>query len=334
MPAAPPPRVDVAEWAAVAAPWAALVRASLPPAAPFVTPQFLGAWVEAFDAADRVRLRTVREGETLVGVLPLQRLDADRVGFLGDPNVFDYMDLVAAPGAEAAVIAALLDTLDADGVRHADLWGLAAGSFTLARLPEAARARGWQVAAETEAVCPIVPLAPTWETYLAGLKGKQRREVRRKLRNLLEFGARVDYEVVDDPAAIRAHLPAFLRLMTDSRGDKAAFLTEQMAAFFHLLVSRLAPEGWVRFVFLLLNGERVAAVLAFPRGDSLLLYNSGYDPAYRDRSVGLASKVICVRDAIDRGMASVNFLRGDEDYKMQLGGRAEPVTRLRLQRAP
>lgn len=120
--------------------------------------------------------------------------------------------------------------------------------------------------------------------------------------------------------------------MADSRGDKADFLTEQMAAFFHTLVGRLAPERLLRLYFLLVDGKRVAAVLTLLQDGTVLAYNSGYDPAYRDLSVGIASKIFLIRDSIERGLSALNFLRGDEEYKFQLGGQATGVKCLTISR--
>ena len=318
-------------WEALSDPWAALHRAARPAAGPFTRPEFLSAWWDAFHDDARLDLQALYAGDALVGVLPLQRREA-ALAFVGHPDVCDYGDLLAAPGREADVIEAFLAHLDADPAAEVDLHGLPEGSATLALLPPAARARGWTVVAEQEAVCPVVRLAPTWEAYLDTLKGKHRHEVRRKLRNLLDGGAAVDLEVVDDPPAIVEALPLFLRQMVDSRGDKAEFMTEQMATFFHGLVARMAPAGLLRLHFLLVDGQRAAGVLALLGPDRLLLYNSGYDPAARHLSVGMAAKVFCLRDAVDRGLAAVDFLRGAEAYKFQLGGRPSPVTRLRLRR--
>lgn len=73
-------------------------------------------------------------------------------------------------------------------------------------------------------------------------------------------------------------------------------------------------------------------VLCFVARNQLLLYNSGYAPKFRELSAGLASKALCIRDAVERGMSSVNFLRGDEAYKYELGGRDAVVRTLRLRR--
>ena len=326
-----PVEVQREPWDALAEDWLALYRRVQPPAGPFVTPFFQSSWWDVFDGAPEPHLLSVRDGTKLIGVAPLA-WDGGAMAFLGDHNVSDYMDLLAAPGREAEVVEAVLDRFDTDAVPQADLRGLTESSATLRCLPAAARLRGWSVHAETEAVCPTITLAADWDRYVAGLRGRYRREVRRKLRNLVDGGARVGLDVVEGADGIMAGLPTLLTFMSESRDDKAAFLTEQMAAFFHTLVSRLAPTGMLRLFFLQLDGARVAAVLCFVHNEQLLMYNSGYDPQYRDLAVGLASKVLCLRDAIARGMTAVNFLRGEEDYKYQLGGRPVPVTRLRLSR--
>lgn len=325
-----------ADWDALGPEWLALQARACPPAGAFATPQFQAAWWNAFAHAGKgsdfaVDLRAVRDGDELVGVLPLMRRDGC-VRLIGDSGVCDYMDLVAAPGREGEVVAALLDYLQAGAAREVELPGLPDGSCSLTLLPEAAAARGWTVEAEPEAVCPVIQLAPDWDGYLDGIKTRHRREVRRKMRNLLDGGAQVALEAVDEPGAIAEALPRFLELMAGSRGDKAEFLTERMSAFFHAIAGRMGPANLLRLYFFQVDGKRVAAVLCFLADGELQMYNSGYDPEYRELSVGLASNVFVVRDAIERGLQRVNFLRGEEPYKFQLGARPTSVTRLRLRR--
>jgi CelD/BcsL family acetyltransferase involved in cellulose biosynthesis len=324
-------RVESADWESLNGAWAALYDEARPVAGPFVTSEFLSAWWGVFGEGRELDLSAVRKDDSLIGVLPLQRHDG-AVKLLGDFEICDYMDVLAAPGSEEAVVEALLDRLDALASPRVDLRGLAEGSSTLALLPERAVQRGWAVEREEEAVCPVVPIPGDWESYVTGLRRKYRHEVRRKLRNLRSGKAVVDIEVVSDPETLRERLPDFLRMMTTSRGDKAEFMTQQMATFFHALVDRLAPGRHLQMYFLLLDGKRVATVLCFLCQGQLMLYNSGYDPDFRALSVGIASKVFCMREAIESGLEAVNFLRGDEEYKFQLGAKASPVTRLVLTR--
>ena len=327
---------ESADWAALASngladEWRALFAEAQPPAGPFVTPEFQTAWWDIFRPGGSPDLTVVREDGRLVGVVPLQVNDGT-VGLVGDFEVCDYMDILAAPDYEEAVVAVMLDRLEALGSRGADLRGFASGSATLRLLPAMAKVRGWQVEEQQEAVCPIVELPDDWESYTSGLRSRYRREVRRKLRNLRDGKAKVEIEVIREADAVRERLPDFLTMMTTSRGDKAEFMTEQMATFFRALVESLALHGRIQLYFLRLDGKPVATVLCFVCCGQLMLYNSGYDPDYRAFSVGIASKVFCVREAIEEGRRAVNFLRGEEEYKFQMGAEAAPVTRLILSR--
>ena len=70
-------------------------------------------------------------------------------------------------------------------------------------------------------------------------------------------------------------------------------------------------------------------LLGFDHGDRLNLYNSGYDPAYRDLSVGLICKAYCIGETIERGMR-YDFLKGREVYKHRLGAREVPIRSARI----
>ena len=62
------------------------------------------------------------------------------------------------------------------------------------------------------------------------------------------------------------------------------------------------------------------------------MYNSGYDPEFSSFSVGLVSKAMCLQWAIEHGKSSVDFLRGNEAYKYDLGARDQQVHRLLVRR--
>ena len=129
-----------------------------------------------------------------------------------------------------------------------------------------------------------------------------------------------------------AALDDFLRLYRESRSDKAAFMTEQMERFFRAIISALAAEGKVELIFLNLGGVRAAAVLCFCAGEESLLYNNGYDPNYAYLSVGLLSKALALRKAIEEGKRRFDFLRGHEPYKYDLGAKDVSVYRCTVRR--
>ena len=123
----------------------------------------------------------------------------------------------------------------------------------------------------------------------------------------------------------------FLRLFRRNRADKAAFMDARTEGFFRGLAGRL-PE--TRIGLLRVDGPVAAAVWCFDHGRTRYLYNSAYDADYSRLSVGLACKLLSIRDAIERGLATYDFLKGNEAYKHRLGGAPVPLVRCRIDLRP
>lgn len=314
----------------IAPEWAAL-HASISGATPFTHPAWHAVWLRHFGAASMPVFLSIRAEDELVGVAAL---DMEREGAraLGDHNVRDYAGPLVKPGAEVAVAAGLLEWLAEDLTPALDLWGMPGDSSLVEAFNVAAAGMGWNFASEPEANCPRVALPGDFETYIAGLTKHDRHEVRRKLRNLAGAGT-VSFSTATSREDVDAGMDRFLELMRLSRGDKDAFLTPIMEAFFRDLAGSFAALGMLRLSTLSLDGTSTAMLLAFENGDTTFLYNSGYDPAFSHLAVGLLSKVLAIQDAIERGKTVFDFLRGDETYKRDLGGVPLPVVTLHLEQS-
>jgi len=296
----------------------------------FASPTWLRVWWDVFGAGRELILLSVRRDGELVGVVPLMRED-DRLRFAGDTEICDYMDLIVLPGEEEAVLSAALRSLGEEPWRELTLWAVPEGSPTIDALKRLAAKLGFSVEVEMEDVCPQIELPAAWDDFLAGLGKKDRHELRRKLRKLSQ-GGEVGLEALVEAVEIEAAFDDFLRLYRESRTDKAAFMTEQMETFMRRMVAAMAAEGRIELIFLSLGGVRAAGVLCFREDGETLLYNSGYDPAYAYLSVGLLSKALALRKAIEEGKKRFDFLRGPEPYKYDLGARDLAVYRCTVRR--
>lgn len=309
--------------------WSALLKDS-PEGHVFLGPSWLRAWLHVFGNGAALHVWAVREDGRLLGVGAFIA-DGDRLVLAGDPETWDYAGIVAAPGQESDVTRALVDHVARQGWREIVLWGLDERSEICRRLPEIAADCGYDIRCEEEAVCPTVDLPGSWDEYLVSLGKKPRHELRRKMRRFAESGnGEGDVVALTRPEDIAAAMPDFIRLHVESREDKAAFMTPQMEHFFQHITADLAQEGAIRLYFVERDGDRVASILCLDAGDSLLLYNSGYDPRFAHASAGLVSKALCLREAIATGKRRINFLRGAERYKYELGGHDERVLRCTL----
>jgi CelD/BcsL family acetyltransferase involved in cellulose biosynthesis len=168
-----------------------------------------------------------------------------------------------------------------------------------------------------------------FEEYLETLNSKQRHEVRRKLRRLAEEG-NIEYRFIENGDELQPALDTFFKMFVESRQDKAAFLTERMKAFFRSMTDMMAENGLLKLGILELDKKPVAEILCFDYQDGIYLYNSGYDPQYVSLSAGLLSKVLAIKDSIEKGKKKFDFLKGRETYKYHLGGKEVPLFRCRI----
>jgi CelD/BcsL family acetyltransferase involved in cellulose biosynthesis len=317
------------ELAALALEWSDLLARCDDPV-PFMHPTWHRVWLEEFGGDREPFLLSIRDGGRLAGVAPLLR-DGDKLSFIGHYSICDYMDFTVPKDGAGDVFAALLDALQREPWAELELRGLRDTSVTLAEFIPQAREAGMSVEQADEAVAPHIALPKQWEEYQSALPKKDRHELRRKLRKLQAAGE-LELRIHTSPQDVEERITTLLRLMVESRGDKAAFMSEQMGRFFHRMAPAMAGESLVRLYELELDTKPVASVLCLQQGGQLYFYNSGYDPQYAGLSVGLASKAFCIRDAIECGSHCADFLRGKEPYKYDLGGQDRQVYKVTIRK--
>lgn len=289
----------------------------------FALPPWMRSWWQAFNPHAAPYLALVRDASSILGIAPL-KLAGTTASFIGSTDVCDYMDFIVAPGKEGSFFSALLDDLLQHGVTKLELGHLRPESTVLSYFLPLLRQRGYQVHCQQDAVSMEIELPSTFDEYLAGLPGKRRHEIRRKLRRLWEAGE-VDYQSSTVFENLEERLNGFFHLFTLSSQDKANFLTDKTKSFFMSIAASMAQFGMLRFGTLKIDGAPVATTLEFDYQDTTYLYNSGYDPRYGELSVGLLSKVLSIEESISQGKKKYDLLKGGETYKYRLGGYSVPL---------
>ena len=103
----------------------------------------------------------------------------------------------------------------------------------------------------------------------------------------------------------------------------------QMQRFFFEVAEVLQAKGWLQLAFVIMDGQKAASLLNFDYGDTILVYNSGYDPMqFRQLSPGIIVTARCIEHAVSLGRSKFDFLRGDEIYKYRFGAQDTEVRRL------
>jgi len=295
----------------------------------FTLPPWLQTWWSIFRTDQEPHIVAVQRGPEIIALAPFMRRDTT-AELIGSPDVCDYLDVVGGHGTVNGFAEPLLEHLRQSGIHLVTLQGVRPDARVWTDLLPVARSKNWYVTCEQEDVAYQIQLPQTWDAFLQQLNGKQRHELRRKLRRLDEAGTMQFRQVaagLTEPATVEL----FLELFRASRPDKATFMTTQMAAYFHALAQSFSDLDMLMLGVLELDGQAVSAVMGFDYQGTRYLYNSGYDPAYRSLSVGLLCKVLSIQDAIAKGFSSYDLLKGAETYKQRLGARATKLYRCTIQ---
>ena len=304
---------------------------------PFLRHEYLRSWWASlgggeWDAGELAVIIAERDGE-LIGIAPLFQ-NKKNLFFLGSIEISDFLDFIVRKADLAEFLHGLLDFL----ASHADLaWSaldlhnLVEDSPSLPVLRAEAESRGWNFTQETLQPAPFVTLAETFDDYLAGIKKKQRHEIRRKIRRAEGDEREVSWFIVDDEARLDKNIEACCQLMSQDP-EKQAFLTQTMQSQMKSSIHAAFKAGWLQLAFLEVDGEKAAGYLNFDYGNRIWVYNSGLDMKFSDLSPGWVLLGYLIEWAIEHGRSEFDFMRGDEAYKYKFGGVDRFVVRARLER--
>jgi CelD/BcsL family acetyltransferase involved in cellulose biosynthesis len=295
---------------------------------PFILPAWMQVWWESFGTGNEMFIRTVMEDNIIIGIAPLMKKDAV-VSFIGSTDVCDYQDFIVVPGKEKDFFTALLEDLKNKHLYVLDLKHVRPDSLVMNNLAALSEEKQYKVEKIREDVSFEMNLPAAFDAYLESLNTKQRHEVKRKLRRLMEEG-NIKFSFVDKEPDLTIALDTFFKMFVESREDKATFLTDKMRQYFRDVVKAMAENGLLRLGVLELDNKPIAEILCFEYQNCLYLYNSGYAPQYVGLSAGVLSKVLAIKDCIEKGITRFDFLKGAEPYKAHIGGQEVPLYHCRI----
>lgn len=312
--------------------WDALLPTAITPL-PFQSIGWAEVWCHTLGGDAHPLILAIREDEGgVIGVAPLvvrQTALGRTVQLMGGDDVTDYLDIVAAERDVRRVWTAVTnhllsvrETWDAIDLHCVPEW-----SPTHATVAELL-SETMPVRIVQEEVCPVVRLGGSFETYLRGLPKKERHEIKRKARNFVRDAPSGTLRILTERDDALAALPDFFRLHRLSAPDKERFLTPAVEEFFRAMTAAMADAGWLRLYMLDIDDAPVAAMYTFAADGRLLVYNSGFDPAFARVSIGMVLTGMVIEDAANHGLTLCDFLRGNEAYKYRFGASDTPIWRV------
>lgn len=296
------------------------------------------AWWHHFGGPGRLYLIAVYDaGGRLVGLAPLLRPAGHtprKLVFLGT-GLADVGDVLVAADVAAPVLAALLDYLS----HHAGEWDLLdldeiPPYSPLAQHLRATAPAGLTLRTLPRTECPYIPLPATWEAYLAALPHTTRRQlVTKTQRFIAEHGA--SFQLITTPAAVPAAVARFhaLHLARWQVKDAPLEAVHRLPAFLPFLIelcTRAAAAGTLRLAELWADDVPIAAWIGFLVQGRWSGYMTGFDPAWSHYRPGKVLHSFVVQQALAAGADELDFGRGGEAYKYELGAVTRHNSRILL----
>ncbi|MEA2183210.1 MAG: perosamine synthetase [Solirubrobacteraceae bacterium] len=283
----------------------------------FATHEWISTWWRHFGAGRSLHLVACRApDDRLVAILPLyvQRQAGLRiVRFLGH-GAADECGPICAPADRCAVARALRRAIDL----------LGADVLLVEQVPATF---GWDALIGARILrregSPIVRFhTSSWQELVATWGSNMKKQVGGRLVRKLQR----EHGLIFRETASAEKLASDIETLLDLH---AARWDEQTPAFsdradFHREFAALAlRRGWLRLLFLELDGQPAAVLYNFRFADAEVYYQSGRDPAWSKVSLGLLVIAEAIRRAQQAGFAEFRFGRGGENYKYRFAN-ADP----------
>jgi len=305
--------------------WNALAL-SVPSPVPFMSHPWIRLWWKHFGEGQEFLAVVVRDGDRLLGAVPLAIRSAapglelaEIVGTgpvptrgMGLADKADFLVHAGHPEAGELLVAEVTRLLDR--VDLLDVKGLDGTSATRAGLEAAGGAQRFR-----RSVSPYLTLSTSWDEY-SRTRSRNFRKHLKKYWRLLEQAGRLEVSRMqpgDDLAGWMDDVFAVNDVSWKAERGTNLFRSPEIRGFFAALVPALAAQGWIDLHAIRLDGKLAVYELCFDYGGKLFSYNGAYRAELGQGSPGTALTAAVIESACDRGRSEYDMLRGAESYKLR-----------------
>lgn len=323
---------SLSSWEEAEAPWRDLYSRS-ERATPFQSFDWCYEFWRARLLAGEPHILLFRDADRTVGIVPLCRLGTGmqmkRLLLMGG----DYNDLLSELGSERAVVGALLQHLQANrrSWDMADLRSLRHDSALLAGLPEAT---GFLAARIDHQNYPVLDLPRTWEEMLSSLSKSMRTDLKQSPRKMEKDFSPVELRRTT-AETFEEDMNVLFELHQDrwqSKGQGGIFAEGHVRDFHRKVAEAFLSHGELMLYTLRLEGNAAGVAYCLAHASEVAYYLGGFDRSlskYNPQKVALGD---AIKGAIGLGLKTMDFLKGEEDYKWRWG--AKPRLTYRVVLAP
>lgn len=287
----------------------------------FQTLPWQQSWWQTFGSEYQTLLLIAEEDGEVIGIAPLVQYHRKILGkkervvtFVGAPTRSSDYNAFIYPIGQPQILKAFLEHLyQQKDWTIIDFTDLPTDSQQFSRICSFCKSR--------ELPCTTRKLydAPTriLGDQISDLKATRKKSLLRHF-NYFTRTADLTLQKIEDSSTIKKLLPLFFAQQMEQRqlfGKPSLFCQPKQREFFHSLTENMTEKGWLDFSVLYFNGQALAFHFGFKYNDSLIWYQSSFDPAYAKHGPGQIILKLLLEDAIKKGLREFDFTIGAEEYK-------------------
>jgi CelD/BcsL family acetyltransferase involved in cellulose biosynthesis len=293
---------------------------------PFLRHEWLRTWWDCFGAGRRLHIVVVKAAGRILAIAPLMwekawmyGVPVRRLQLLANDQTPRADVIVAERPQESyrAIWQSLVETSERWDVLQ--LSHVHRASPTLKALSTLATDDDHAIGTWPCDDSPYLSLGMTWDAYSASLTPKFRQNLRNRWSRVSRLG-HPTLEVLEDRLAIRDACDESLRLEASGwkHANRTAIGSDPAThRFYTELAERAADRGWLRLLFLTVNGRRIATAYSACYRDRLMFLKTGYDPEFAKCSPFKTLTTLALQQAFADGLAEVDFLGDAEPWKLE-----------------
>jgi CelD/BcsL family acetyltransferase involved in cellulose biosynthesis len=313
------------QWAQLDPHWERLVGLQQE-ASPFMDPALQRCWWRHFGLTRNLLIVVLYRGGRVIGIAPLMvaperhaGLHFDSLQFIGEHSLMERPDVLVEPSDPEArgllwrAVAATRGRWDA-ALLYEQAEPAASHPF-----PRALAAGAFLVRETAAQAAPHAALDGGWPAYLAGRSAALRKNLARKQRRLREAGAlelQLERGALDGEAVLARYLAVESRSWKHAAGQGIGSKPGH-AAYYRDLCHVLGPRGGLRFAFLALDGQDIAASMSLVRRGRVAAAEVCHDEAFDRHSPGFVLTGLELEALFgEPGLDDFDFLSGTLENKL------------------
>lgn len=285
-------------------------------------------WWRSYGSRDGLYIVVVRINGTVEGIAPFYRCEtsllkiktASTLRFIGSgaDTSPDDLDVLWNPEHEVQVMNALLCHIyESAGLVRTLFTDMPEESAFAAAVLDHAELSGWSIATVKNQSRMVQSLPASLSSYEGSLSRNARKK-RKKRRRVLEETGHYRFHQCCSPDEVKSIFRTLAELHLKrqaSKGVQGSFSTTKYNEFHLTLMLQALQRDELRLITLSVDDVVIGVEYAFKFNESLLFFQSGFDPDYQHLSPGHLLMMDLIDRAIREGVRNIDLLRGNYAYK-------------------